>query len=84
MFQVLGQRFPCSQPIEKTTVTRVVPLSLMEDHARADIHTTACGVPCAGAGGYALKEVVTPWRACAGAGFWEELQLVEKSPRRSR
>ena len=26
------------------------------------------------------KEAVTPWEACAGAGFWQDLQICGKEP----
>ncbi|KAK4810940.1 hypothetical protein QYF61_013348 [Mycteria americana] len=61
------------QHVVKTMVKQVVPLQPMEVHSGADIHTAACGGPHARAGGYAPKEVVIPWRACAGAGSWQDL-----------
>jgi len=65
------------QPTEKTMVTQVVPLQPMEYHryplaAHEGPHTRA--------GGCALKEAVTPWKACAGAGSWQKLWLMERIP----
>ncbi|KAK4810959.1 hypothetical protein QYF61_013367 [Mycteria americana] len=45
----------------------------MEVHSGADIHPAAHGGPHVRAGGCALKEAVTPWRAHAGAGSWQDL-----------
>lgn len=41
--------------------SRYSPAACGEDHARADVHTTADGGLHAGAGGYFLKDC-TPWR----------------------
>ncbi|GAB0207045.1 epimerase family protein SDR39U1 [Grus japonensis] len=62
------------QPMVKTIVRQVVPLQPMEVHSGADIHPAAHGGPHKGAGVCALKEAVTPWRLCAGAGSWQELR----------
>jgi len=45
----------------------------MEFHSGADIHPAACGGPHTVAGGCALKEAVTLWRAHTGAGSWQKL-----------
>ena len=63
------------QPVMKTMVMQVVPLQHMEVHGGADIHPAAHGGPHAGAGGCALKEAVSMWRARAGAGSWKNMAL---------
>jgi len=47
------------QPRVQTMAMQVVPCSHGGSHT--------------GAGGCAPKEAVTPWRACAGAGSWQDL-----------
>jgi len=63
----------CLQTIMKTVVKQVVPLQPMEVHSGADIHPAAHRGPHVREGGCALKEAVTPWRASAGAGSWQDL-----------
>ena len=58
------------QPVGKTIVKQVVPLQPMVVHGGAGIHPAACGRHCTGAGGCALKEAASLWRAHAGAGSW--------------
>ncbi|GAB0209457.1 hypothetical protein GRJ2_003411400 [Grus japonensis] len=60
-------------------VRQVVFLQPMEVHGGTDIHPLARGGPHAQAGGYALKEAMTLWRAHDGAGSWQELQPVERA-----
>jgi len=72
------------QPVVKTMVTQVVPLQSMEAHGGADVHTAACGGHPTGAGGRALNESAACGALQAGAGFWQELQPMERSPLRSR
>ncbi|KAM6188280.1 uncharacterized protein WM294_016059 isoform 1-T3 [Sarcoramphus papa] len=68
------------QPMVKTIVRQAVPLQPMEVNGGADIHPAAHGGPHDGAGGCALKEAVTQWRAHAGAGSWQELQPCGEEP----
>ncbi|KAK4807231.1 LOW QUALITY PROTEIN: hypothetical protein QYF61_024351 [Mycteria americana] len=65
-------------------VMQVVPLQPMEVNGGADIHPAARGEPHARAGGCALKEAVTSWRAYARVGFCQERWPMERSPRRGR
>jgi len=51
-----------------------IPLQLVEKTiCDTDCLPVACGGPHTRAGGCALKKAVTPWRACAGAGSWQDL-----------
>ena len=59
------------QPVVKTMVRQAVPLQPMEAHNGADLHLCPWMTPCRS--GDCLKEAVTPWRACTGAGFWQDL-----------
>ncbi|KAK4830770.1 hypothetical protein QYF61_013259 [Mycteria americana] len=70
------------QPVEKTVVMQVVPLQLMEDHSGGDIHIAAHGGLHGRAGVCALKKAVTP-SAHTGAGSWQDLWPIKRSPHRS-
>ncbi|PKU43806.1 hypothetical protein llap_5872 [Limosa lapponica baueri] len=50
-----------------------VPLQPIEVHGGAHFLPAACGGPHARADGCPLKEAVTPWGACAGAGSLQDL-----------
>ncbi|GAB0188590.1 EH domain-containing protein 4 [Grus japonensis] len=54
-------------------VRQAVLLQPMEDDGGAEIPPAAPGGPHTRAGG-CLKEAVTPWEACTGAGSWQDLQ----------
>lgn len=54
-------------------------LQPIEVHGGADIHPTDGGGLQAGTGGCSLKEAVTPWKACAEAGSWQELWPMKRS-----
>ncbi|GAB0204871.1 hypothetical protein GRJ2_002952700 [Grus japonensis] len=82
--EVLQAEIPL-QPVEKTMVRQAVPLQPMEDDGGAEIPPAAHGGPHARAGGYALKEAVTPREAHAGASSWQDLwPRGERSPGWSR
>jgi len=67
------------QPLVKTIVRQAVPMQPMEVHGGAP--PAACGGPHAGAGGCALKEVVTLcWKQAPG----RNCSPVESSPQWSR
>ncbi|PKU47281.1 suppression of tumorigenicity 5 protein isoform x4 [Limosa lapponica baueri] len=53
-------------------------------HSEADFYNAACGEPHTGLDGGTMKEAVTLWIAHTGAGSWQELWHVERSPRWSR
>jgi len=67
------------QPMVKTVVTLVVPLQPMEVCSGTDIHLAKHEGLQNGAGGCALKQDVTPWRAHARADSQQQLWPV-KSP----
>ena len=74
------------QLVMKTVVRQVVP-SAAHGGPRWSRYPSTCSPwkgPHAGAGG-CLKEAVTPWGVCAGAGSWQDLQTPgERSPCQSR
>jgi len=72
------------QHIMKTMAMQVVPLQSLEDHTGTDSYTAACGGPHAGAGGCAREGSCSPWRAHTGAGSWQELHPMVRSPCRSK
>ena len=53
----------------KTVLKQAVPIQLIEVHSGAGIQPTAHGGSRARARKCTLKEDVTPWRPCAGAGL---------------
>ena len=80
VLQAPEQREIPPQPVVKTTVRQAVPLQPMEVHGGADIYPAAHEEPHVRAAGYTLKEAVTPWRACAGTGSWQELRSRGEEP----
>jgi len=72
------------QLMMKTMVRQVVPLQCMEVHGGAEIHLQPREGTHAGAKG-CLKETVTLWGACTGAGSCQVLWTSgERSPHWSR
>ncbi|PKU44323.1 suppression of tumorigenicity 5 protein isoform x4 [Limosa lapponica baueri] len=72
---------------------QILPLQLTEDHSEADIYTAVQGaraaIPCQSCTGLQSSltwsvESCSPWTAHTGAGSWQELWPVERSPHWSR
>ncbi|GAB0175994.1 mitochondrial enolase superfamily member 1 [Grus japonensis] len=70
--------------MEKTMVRQAVPLQPMEVNSEQISTCSLWRTPCWSRWRH-LKEAVTLWEACAGAGSWQDLWPPgERSPRQSR